>query len=85
MKNEQSSMSARLYSPRAILCAIGIKLQSLKFFETLAQHIRIKQKTIHNTPIEKLTDAFIAILAGAHGERCLLRERLPGDWSEGIG
>jgi hypothetical protein len=66
MKNEQSAHT-RLYSPRATLCAIGIKLRSLKFFDTLAEHVHIKQKTIHHTPMEKLTDAFIAILAGAHG------------------
>jgi hypothetical protein len=39
----------------------------LKLFETISQHVRIKQKTIKHTPLEKLTDAFIAILAGAHG------------------
>lgn len=67
MKNEQSTTNTRLYSPRATLCAIGIKLRSLKFFDTIAEHLRLRQKTIHHTPVEKLTDAFIAILAGAHG------------------
>lgn len=67
MKNEQPATSSRLYSPRATLCAIGIKLRSLKLFDTIADHVRIKQKTIKHTPVEKLTDAFIAILAGAHG------------------
>jgi hypothetical protein len=36
MKNEQPAASARLYSPRATLCAIGLKLRSLKLFETIA-------------------------------------------------
>src|SRR3989440_8233892 len=67
MKNEQSASTTRLYSPRATLCAIGIKLRSLKFFDTLTEHVQVKQKTIKHTPVEKLTDAFIAILAGAHG------------------
>lgn len=67
MKNEQAATTTRLYSPRATLCAIGIKLRSLKFFDTLAEHLHIRQKTIHHTPIEKLTDAFIAVLAGSHG------------------
>jgi hypothetical protein len=62
-----TTSNARLYSPRATLCAIGIKLRSLKFFDTIAEHLRIRQKTIHHTPMEKLTDAFSAILAGAHG------------------
>ena len=67
MKNEQPTASSRLYSPRATLCAIGIKLRSIKLFDTIADHVKIKQKTIKHTPVEKLTDAFIAILAGAHG------------------
>jgi hypothetical protein len=67
MKNKQSVANTKIYSPRATLCAIGIKLCSLKFFDTIAQHVQVKQKTIHHTPIEKLQDAFIAILSGAHG------------------
>jgi hypothetical protein len=78
MKNEQLTTTARLYSPRATLCAIGIKLRSLKFFDTIAEHIRIKQKTIHHTPMEKLTDAFIAILSGAHG-LCEINTRVRTD------
>jgi hypothetical protein len=67
MKNEQPAASSRLYSPRATLCAIGLKLRSMKLFDTIADHVKIKQKAIKHTPVEKLTDAFIAILAGAHG------------------
>jgi hypothetical protein len=67
MKNKQSRANTKIYSPRAPLCAIGIKLRSLKFFDTIAQHVQIKQKTIHHTPIEKLQDPLIAILSGAHG------------------
>src|SRR5215212_4188502 len=67
MKNEPAAASSRLYSPRATLCAIGIKLRSMKLFDTIADHVKIKQKTIKHTPVEKLQDAFIAILAGAHG------------------
>jgi hypothetical protein len=78
MKNEQSATTTRLYSPRAILYALGIKLRSLKFFDTIAAHLHIRQKTIHHTPIEKLTDAFIAILAGAHG-LCEINTRVRTD------
>jgi hypothetical protein len=67
MKNQPTVATTRLYSPRATLCAIGIKLHSLKFFDTIAEHVKVRQKTIKHTPVEKLTDAFIAILAGAHG------------------
>lgn len=78
MKTEQSVATTRLYSPRATLCAIGIKLRSLKFFDTISEHLRIRQKTIHHTPIEKLTDAFIAILAGSHG-LCEINTRVRTD------
>lgn len=67
MKKQQPTTPTRLYSPRATLCAIGIKLRSLQFFDTIAAHVQIRQKTIKHTPVEKLTDAFIAILSGAHG------------------
>lgn len=67
MKKQQPVTVTKLYSPRATLCAIGLKLRSLKLFDTIADHVQIKQKTIKHTPVEKLTDAFIAILAGAHG------------------
>lgn len=67
MKNQPPTVGTRLYSPRATLCAIGIKLRALKLFDTIAEHVQIRQKTVKHTPAEKLTDAFVAILAGAHG------------------
>jgi hypothetical protein len=67
MKKSRSNTTSRLFTARAPLAALGLKLRSLKLFETISQHVQIKQKTIKHTPIEKLTDAFIAILSGAHG------------------
>lgn len=67
MKKSHSVTNARIYTPRATLCAIGLKIRSLKLFETVAEHVRIRQKTIKHTPLEKLQDAFMAILSGAHG------------------
>lgn len=63
----------------ATTCA-GIKIRSLKLFDTIKEHVFIKQKTIRHTPVEKLTDAFIAILAGAHG-LCEINTRLRSDES----
>jgi hypothetical protein len=70
----RSQQTTPHYTPHATLCAIGIKIRSLKLFDTIKEHVLIKQKTIRHTPIEKLNDAFIAILAGAHG---LSREQHP--------
>lgn len=54
-------------SPHASLCALAPKIVSLKLFETISEHLFIKQKTIKHKLIDKLKDAFISILAGAHG------------------
>jgi len=55
------------YTPHATLAAIGIKIDRLQLFDTIGKYLFIKQKTVRHRPIEKLQDAFIAILAGAHG------------------
>jgi hypothetical protein len=55
------------YTPRGGLAALGLKLAELKLLAPIERLVQIKQKTIKYTPFEKLTDAFIAILAGAHG------------------
>jgi len=49
------------------LAAIGVHLQSLKLFEPIHQTVQIAQKTVKYSPADKLYDAFITILAGAHG------------------
>lgn len=67
MKKSPAASVTRHYTSRATLCALGVKVRSLKLFETIAEHVRIRQKTIRHTPLEKLQDAFIAMLAGAHG------------------
>lgn len=59
--------SAKHFSPRASLAAIGLRLRRLGLLEALAAQVRVPQKTVKHTPAEKLYDAFLAILAGAHG------------------
>jgi hypothetical protein len=78
MKKSCPATATRLYTPRASLAAIGLKIRSLKLLEALAQHVHIEQKTIKHTPLEKLTDAFIAILSGAHG-LCEINTRVRPD------
>ncbi len=60
------SLSYR-FSPRAALAALGIRLRGLNLFGPVRDHVHIAQKTVTHTPVQKLYDAFIAILAGAHG------------------
>jgi Transposase DDE domain group 1 len=55
------------FSPRASLAALGLRLRQLGLLEAIAATVRVPQKTVKHTPAEKLYDAFLAILAGAHG------------------
>lgn len=57
----------RHFSPRASLAALGLRLRRLGLLEAITSTVTVPQKTIRHTPAEKLYDAFVAILAGAHG------------------
>lgn len=65
--NESITKTTNHFSPAASLAAIGVKLSQLDLFGPIRAHVHIKQKTIKHTPIDKLMDAFISLLAGAHG------------------
>ena len=54
-------------SNHATLVGIGIKVCEMELLRPIAEQVHIAQKTVKYTPTEKLTDAFIAILAGAQG------------------
>jgi hypothetical protein len=49
------------------LAALGLKLQQLDLFGPIREQVQIRQKTVRHTPSDKLYDALIAILTGAHG------------------
>src|SRR5712691_1074550 len=65
--NQSITATTTHFSPAASLAAIGVKLSQLDFFGPIRKEVQIKQKTIKHTPIDKLMDAFISLLAGAHG------------------
>ena len=62
-----SSTTTRRFSSRTSLAALGVKLRSLDVFGPIRDTVRIAQKAVKHTPAQKLSDAFIAMLAGAHG------------------
>jgi hypothetical protein len=64
---ENSTPLRRQSTPRASLAALGLKVQHLDLFGPIRRSVHIRQKTVRYSPIDKLYDAFIAILAGAHG------------------
>ncbi len=67
MRNATTPSLSYHFSPRAPLAALGIRLQGLNLFGPVRDHVHIAQKTVTHTPVQKLYDAFIALLAGAHG------------------
>jgi hypothetical protein len=64
---KQSITISQHSSPCASLAAIGVQIQHLDLFAPIRQTVRIAQKTVKYTPQDKLYDALITILAGAHG------------------
>src|SRR3954447_10392862 len=55
------------YTPAASLAALGVKLQHINLFGPIQRLVHIAQKTVKHSPLDKLSDSFITILAGAHG------------------
>ena len=64
---KKSTTIAEHSSPCASLAAIGAQIQHLDLFGPIRQSVHIAQKTVKYSPQDKLYDAFITILAGAHG------------------
>ena len=55
------------FSARASLVALGVRFQRLQLWSVVATHVKIKQKVRTYTPLDKLLDCFINILAGGQG------------------
>jgi hypothetical protein len=67
MSNTTTPSLSYRFSPRATLAALGVRLQGLNLFGPVRERVHIGQKTITHTPVQKLYDTFMAVLAGAHG------------------
>jgi hypothetical protein len=65
--SELTNTEATTFTPCATLAAIGCHLLHLGLFEPIRTQVQIAQKTVMHSPVDKLLDAFITILAGAHG------------------
>jgi hypothetical protein len=64
---ESTTQLQASFTPCASLAALGCYLEHIKLFEPIRETVKIDQKTILHTPADKLYDAWIALLAGAHG------------------
>src|SRR5437667_4399702 len=65
--NESSTSTTKTFTGSASLAALGLKLRERKVLEPIEQQVQIAQKTVKDRPSDKLYDAWISILAGAHG------------------
>src|SRR5947209_6485398 len=64
---ESITATAQHFSPAASLAAIGAVVRHKDLFGPIRRHVTIKQKTVKHSPADKLYDALISLLAGAHG------------------
>ena len=67
MNESTTQLTTSQFSPRATLAAVGVKLRQLDLFGPVREQVKIEQKVVKDTPVQKLYDGFITILAGAHG------------------
>jgi DDE family transposase len=67
MEQSTASRSDSRATPRASLAALGVRLRALDLFGPIRDQVHVPQKTVHYTPVEKLYDCFIGMLAGAKG------------------
>jgi hypothetical protein len=54
-------------SAKTVLVGLGIKIRQERILAPMEEAVKIEQKLLKYTPIEKLTDGLIAILSGAKG------------------
>jgi hypothetical protein len=78
MRTQSTTAPAASFTPHASLAALGARLRDLDLFDPVRQHVAIHQKQVKDTPADKLFDAFVAILVGAHGI-CEIETRLRSD------
>lgn len=67
MGESSTKRCVRHFSAHASLAAIGVLLRQHDVFGPIREGVRIAQKTVKHTPLDKLYDGFITILMGAHG------------------
>lgn len=67
MQYRNTSVSGRIWydSGHASLCLLGVKLRRMGLFKPLEAHVKIGQKVLTYTPVQKLEMFLVAVLAGA--------------------
>src|SRR6266566_2431153 len=67
MQDHNTSTSRRVWyeSGHASLCLLGVKLRRMGLFKPLEAHVKIRQKVLKYTPVQKLEMFLVGVLAGA--------------------
>jgi len=65
--NESIILTQQHFTGCASLAALGVQLKYLDLFGPIQEAVLIAQKTVKYSSSDKLYDAFISLLAGAHG------------------
>jgi hypothetical protein len=73
-----SQSTTRHFSSVVPLAAVGAYVRSVHLLDPIHHHVHIPQKTVRYRPSEKLVDALVTILAGAHA-LCEVNDRLRSD------
>jgi len=67
MQYRNTSAPRRMWneSGHASLCLLGVHLRRMNFFQPLEAHVKIEQKVLKYTPVQKLEMFLVGVLAGA--------------------
>lgn len=65
--NQSNTKLAPHFTGAASLAAIGMKVRELDLLAPIREQVQISQKTVKDTPFEKVSDALTSILAGGTG------------------
>jgi hypothetical protein len=65
--NESIIPTERHFTACASLAALGVHVSYMDVFGPIRETVAISQKTVKHAPSDKLYDAFVSLLSGAHG------------------
>jgi hypothetical protein len=67
MQHHNTSATTHMWneSGHASLCLLGVYLRRMNFFQPLEAHVKIEQKVLKYTPVQKLEMFLVGVLAGA--------------------
>src|SRR6266581_2953266 len=63
--SQSSTSQTTLYSPHASLAALAAQLHARGIFDLVRQRVQIAQKTVKDSPQDKLIDILLTLLSGA--------------------